>query len=141
MTSSASTKRGRRRHRANQRAKIRGAEMDKALGEFLTESGRVEFKMLLMVSLISEAPIEHLFDESSPLTFGKKIEWYKKWCDFEGVSDEKKPLLQKIYNAVDDLLPKRNSLVHGETWDGAFKEPAYAALQGRRHQGQSRIPR
>lgn len=117
MTSSASSKRGRRRHRA----KSRSAEMDEALGKFLTESGRVEFKMLLLVDRISEAPIEHLFDEVSPEPFGNKIKWFKKWCEFSGVSDRKKPLLQKVYKALDDLLPKRNYLVHGETWDGAFK--------------------
>ena len=47
------------------RAKVGIARMNKALGEFLTESGRVEFKMLLLVDRISDAGLEHLFDEHS----------------------------------------------------------------------------
>jgi hypothetical protein len=92
-----------------------------ALGEFLTECGRVEFTMLLFVDVISEAPIEHLFDEYSPLTFGGKIKWFRKWCEFSGVVDDKKELLEEVYQQLDELLPKRNYLVHGETWEGTFK--------------------
>ena len=98
--------------------------MHKALGEFLTECGRVEFTMLLFVDLISEAPIEHLFDECSGIPFGPKIEWFKKWCEFCGVTDEKRPTLNNVYEDLDQLLPKRNFLVHGETWEGAFKGQA-----------------
>jgi len=118
---SKNSKRARRRQRGRRRPKIGIARMNNALGEFLTESGRVEFKMLLFVNLISEAPLERLFDEYSKQPFGDKIKWFKKWCDFSGVSDEKRPLLEKVYRQIDDLLPKRNHLVHGETWEGAFK--------------------
>lgn len=95
--------------------------MHQALGEFLTEMGRVEFKMLLLMDLINEAPIESLFDEYSGRTFGDKVKIFKKWCDFGGAADEEKPTLHKIYKALDELRPKRNFLVHGETWEGAFK--------------------
>jgi len=115
------SKRAKRRQRGKMRAKVGIARMNKALGEFLTESGRVEFKMLLLVDRISDAGLEHLFDEHSKESFGNKIKWFKKWCDFSGVSDKKKPLFQKVYWKIDDLLPKRNFLVHGETWEGAFK--------------------
>jgi len=96
-------------------------EMHQALGEFLTECGRVEFTMILFVDFISEAPIEHLFDEYSGKPFGPKIEWFKKWCEFSGVSEEKWPTLNKVFKELDELLPKRNFLVHGETWEGTFK--------------------
>jgi hypothetical protein len=95
--------------------------MHQALGEFLTEMGRVELRMLLLMDLINEAPIEALFDEYSGQPFGEKIKIFKKWCDFGGVPDEHKPILQKIYKDLDELRPKRNFLVHGETWEGAFK--------------------
>jgi hypothetical protein len=91
--------------------------MHQALGEFLTEMGRVEFRMLLLMDLINEAPIEALFDEYSGNPFGTKIKTFKKWCDFGGVPDEQKAALQKVYNDLDELLPKRNFLVHGETWE------------------------
>lgn len=95
--------------------------MHQALGEFLTEMGRVEFKMLLLMDLINEAPLEALFDEYSGWTFADKIKIFKKWCDFGGVPDEHKAALQRLYNELDDLRPIRNFLVHGETWEGAFK--------------------
>lgn len=95
--------------------------MHQALGEFLTEMGRVEFRMLLLMDLINEAPLEALFDEYSGRTFADKIKIFKKWCDFGGVPDEHKPTIQRIYKELEDLRPIRNFLVHGETWEGTFK--------------------
>jgi hypothetical protein len=47
--------------------------MNQALGEFLTEMGRVEFTMLMVVHLVSDAGIEYLFDEYAGRTLGGKI--------------------------------------------------------------------
>ena len=91
------------------------------MGELLTEMGRVEFTMLLFVDYISEAPIEHLFDEYSKLTFKDKIKWLKKWSDFSGVAKEKRPVLEKVLVALEVLRNKRNFVVHGETWQGSLK--------------------
>jgi hypothetical protein len=96
-------------------------EMHQALGEFLTEMGRVEFRMLLLMDLINEAPIEALFGEYSGNPFGTKIRIFKKWCDFGGVPDEQKRTLQKVYKDLGELHSKRNFIVHGETWEGTFK--------------------
>lgn len=35
--------------------------------------------------------------------------------------DEHKATLQRLYKELDELRPIRNFLVHGETWEGAFK--------------------
>jgi hypothetical protein len=97
-------------------------ELHQALGEFLTEMGRVEFRMLLLMDLINEAPIEALFDEcSGAFGFAKKIEIFTKWCNFGGVPDEQRPTLQKVYKDLHELQYKRNFIVHGETWEGSFK--------------------
>jgi hypothetical protein len=77
--------------------------------------------MLLLMDIVNEAPLEALFDEYSGQTFGNKIKTFRKWCDFGAVPDEHRPTLQRIYKALDDLLPTRNFLVHGETWEGTFK--------------------
>lgn len=77
--------------------------------------------MILLADVLNEAPIEHLFDECSHLSFGPKIEWFKKWCEFGAVSKERRPILDRVYKNLDELLPKRNFLVHGETWEGSFK--------------------
>jgi hypothetical protein len=89
-------------------------EMHRALGEFLTECGRVEFLMVIFADHISDASIEAIFhDLSGP--FGPKIASFKQWCDFSGVSEEQKPILDRVYKNLGGLLPKRNFLVHGET--------------------------
>ena len=123
MTSQASTKRGRRRRRAKQRSQRSTERFHKALGEFLTEMGRVEFTMLLYVDVINDAPIEHLFDEYSRLTFGPKVDWFKKWVEFAGAPSERRTIVDRLYENLAALRSKRNFLVHGETWQGAFGGP------------------
>lgn len=91
-----------------------------AIGELLTACGAVEFRMILLADVLNEAPIEHLFDECSHLSFGPKIVWFKKWCELGGVSKERRPILDRVYKNLAELLPKRNFLVHGETWEGSF---------------------
>jgi hypothetical protein len=95
--------------------------MHRALGEFLTEVGRVELQMLLLMDFLNEAPIETLFAETTGKPFGEKIKKFKTWCDFGGVPGAQKAALQVIYKDLDELLPERNFLVHGETREGAFK--------------------
>ena len=59
-TSKAQRRRERERRLAH-RALSPADAMHQALGEFLTETGRVEFQMLLLMDLLNEAPIEALF--------------------------------------------------------------------------------
>jgi hypothetical protein len=82
--------------------------------------GRVEFTMLLYVNLINEAPIEYLFDEYSKLTFGPKVDWFTKWVEFGGVPSDKRVIVDRAYDNLKTLRSKRNFIVHGETWQGAF---------------------
>jgi hypothetical protein len=96
-------------------------EMHKALGEFLTELGRVEFNMLLVMNRFNEAGIEHLFDVYAPKPFGPKIDCMKAWCRPSDFAEPMKTTLERVYEGLEELLPKRNYLVHGETWEGAFK--------------------
>jgi hypothetical protein len=94
-------------------------EMNQALGEFLTVMGQVEFTRLMVVDLVSDAGIEALFDEYAAETFSGKIKWFRKWCAHrdEHFSAANKTRLRTIYKDLDELLPKRNSLVHGETYE------------------------
>lgn len=97
-------------------------ELNQALGEFLTEMGRVEFTMLMVVALVSDPDVDILFDEYARKTFGGKIKWLKDWCTAydENFSDANRKLLKNVYKDLDELLPKRNSLVHGETYEENF---------------------
>src|SRR4051812_40358835 len=119
-------KKGRRAQRRRKKRRFCGRgvktneHMKQTLGGFLNACGEGEFKMILFADYISEPGIEAIFhDLSGP--FGPKIKAFKAWCDFSGVSDAKRPLLDSVYTKLDALLPKRNFIVHGETWDGEFK--------------------
>jgi hypothetical protein len=88
--------------------------MHQALGEFLTEMGRVEFQMLLLMDFLNEAPLGTI-RRNHGKPFGEKIKSFKTWCDFGGVPDAQQPALQAICEDLDDLLPKRNFLVHADS--------------------------
>src|SRR5258707_9430634 len=120
MSKKSKRKAKRRRRRRRRYGPNPFEEMHQALGEFLTEMGRLEFQMLFLMDLLNEAPIEAIFAETTGKTFGEKIKLFKEWCDF-GASDARKPALQAVYKQLDALLPKRNFIVHGETREGAFK--------------------
>ena len=84
------------------------------------ECGRVEFLMVIFADYISEASIEAIFhDLSGPL--GQKIANFKLWCDFSGVTEEQQPILDSVYAKLEELLPMRNFLVHGETHEASLK--------------------
>jgi hypothetical protein len=95
--------------------------MNKAMGEFLTAHGRVELTMILLLMLIRDEDYEWLFDEMSARTFGKKIEFFKEYTsDDDQFTPENLILRDQIYKDLDDLLPQRNSIVHGETYEYQF---------------------
>jgi len=96
-------------------------DMHKALGEFLTEIGRVEFNMLLVMDLFNEVGLEHLFDVYAPKTFGPKVDCMKAWCPASEFAEPNRTILERVYKDLEILLPNRNYIVHGETWEGTFK--------------------
>jgi hypothetical protein len=103
--------------------------MHQALGEFLTEMGRVEFQMLLLMEFLNEAPLEEIFAKITGKPFGEKIKSFKTWCDFSDVPNAQKLALHAIYKGLDELLPKRNFLVHGETAISEMRHNPPPALQ------------
>src|ERR1700722_10008194 len=121
----SSRKRKAARQRKWARRRLKSGPTDRlnlALGEFMTALGRLEFTMLMVISLHSEAPIEHLYDEYAKLSFGKKIEWLELWGrhEKENFSPENWKAMEELFNELKALLPKRNSLVHGETYEEMF---------------------
>lgn len=96
-------------------------EMNIAMGEFLTAQGRVELTMLLLLMMIGDEDYELLFDEMSKCMFGQKIDFFKRHTsDNDKFSPENLALRDEIYNDIERLLPKRNSIVHGETYLDKF---------------------
>ena len=95
--------------------------MHMALGSFLTEMGRLEFRMLLLGVMISEPDVEYFFEGYAKLTFGPKIDWLKERWTESGMMDKYKAELDRIYADMTILLKKRNYLTHGETYEASFK--------------------
>ena len=85
--------------------------MHQAHGAFLTEMGRVEFQMLLLMDFLSGTSIEHVFAETTGKPFGEKIKSFKTWCDFGGGPSAQKLALQAIYKDLDELLPATQALL------------------------------
>jgi hypothetical protein len=93
--------------------------MHQALGEFLTAMGRLEFRMLTYVDSLGgefDEPLESLFIDYAWRPFGKLISWFEDYCDHYDVLDEHK----NVIKLLNELLTKRNYIVHGATWEGAF---------------------
>jgi hypothetical protein len=112
------------RKRKNRLARLRRPapgstdEMHQALGEFLTEMGRLEFRMLTYVDSLGgldDEPLEALFVDYAWRPFGKLIEWFETYCKHYSVLDKHKPILKDM----NELLTKRNYIVHGATWSRA----------------------
>jgi hypothetical protein len=110
-----------RRRRQRRRAVKPLERMHMALGNFLTEMGRLELRMLLLGVMISEAPMEYLFEGYAKLTFGPKIDWLKERCAQSETMKKYTAELERTYAEMSVLLKKRNYLTHGETYEETFK--------------------
>jgi hypothetical protein len=97
-----------------------GATLDDlhlAMGRFLTESSEVEGMMGSLVQLgRGNRTMEETFIDYMGKTFGQKISAFKDACDAHAFSDAHRAILNEVYIALDELLPKRNFIVHGHTY-------------------------
>jgi len=118
-----SSRRALRRQRGRRLAKRANIDqMNKAMGEFLTAQGRVELTMILLLMMIRDEDYEWLFDEMSKRTFKQKIDFLKEYTgDDEQFLPANIQLRDRIYQDLDALLPQRNFIVHGETYEDKFK--------------------
>jgi hypothetical protein len=110
-----------RRRKQRRRAVKPLDRMHMALGQFLTEMGRLEFRMLLMGVMVSEPPMEYFFEGYAKLTFSPKIDWLKERCAQSETMKKYAAELARIYAEMAVLLKKRNYLTHGETYEESFK--------------------
>jgi hypothetical protein len=94
------------------------------MGRFLTESSHVENMMLALVVSVSQTgrAIEDVSAQFMDKTFGEKIKEFKRSCDAYAFSDNHRALLKETYSGLDALLPKRNFIVHGSTYELAMAD-------------------
>src|SRR6516164_10538238 len=99
-----------------------------AMGEFLTESSQVENMMLALVTVCrGDRPMDKVFVEFMGKTFGQKIDTFKARCRTRNFTDAHRKILDDVEGELDRLLPKRNLIVHGTTYqmgkDGTPPQP------------------
>src|SRR5215470_10332119 len=88
-----------------------------AMGEFLTESSQVENMMFALVTVCrDDQPIQDLFVEWMLKTFGDKIHTFKTSCRNREFTDAHRKILDDVGVELERLLPKRNLIVHGTTY-------------------------
>lgn len=62
-------------------------------------------------------------------TFGARIIEFKKACDSYQFSPEHKQIIVEVYTTLDSLLPRRNFIVHGVTYEVGFDDAAPKAYR------------
>ena len=105
-----------------------------AMGRFLTESSHVENMMLALYSVANQRrSLEQSFNEFMDKTFGGKIKRFKTACGAYPFSEKHRAILNEVYTDLEALLPKRNFIVHGITYQiGTATKPAEAYRIGKR---------
>jgi hypothetical protein len=87
------------------------------MGEFLTESSQVENMMLALVTVYrDDRPTDEVFVEFMNKTFGQKIATFKASYRNRDFNDAHRKILDDVEVELDRLLPKRNLIVHGTTY-------------------------
>jgi hypothetical protein len=104
-------------------------ELHLAMGEFLTECAHLE-NIILSLGMACQTHSRSFDDihlQFLDLTFGQKISTLKKVCSEYCFLDDHKPHIKKGLSQLDRLLPKRNFIVHGTTFEiGKGEEPIVA---------------
>jgi hypothetical protein len=95
-------------------------QFHEALGQFLTALGRVEIEMFKALDAYEGVELDVLLEETEKKTFGPRIDWFKEWCKKLGLTEAQKELVERIFALLDKLLPKRNFLVHGNSFVESF---------------------
>jgi hypothetical protein len=94
-------------------------ELHMAMGEFLTENAHLEnivFSLALACQL-NDRTFEDIHSEYLDMTFGIKIAALKKICSEYNFKREHQVHIDKGLAQLDAILPKRNFIVHGVTFE------------------------
>jgi hypothetical protein len=88
-----------------------------AMGEFLTASSEVENMMLAFVLHASgNRARDEVFVDFMGKTLKQKIDEFKRVCKAYAFTKKQRAILDEAYAELDILLPKRNFIVHGTTY-------------------------
>ncbi|MET4802569.1 hypothetical protein [Bradyrhizobium sp. LB11.1] len=97
------------------------ADLHVAMGEFLTECSKLENVLITMMMFCQNT--KHFTEVYLAMlneTFGTRIKEFKKSIQNYAFSPEHRAALDTATKALDDLLPRRNLIVHGSTYQVGF---------------------
>jgi hypothetical protein len=96
-------------------------ELHLAMGEFLTECSNLENIMITLMMFCQDK--KHFNEVHLDLlneTFGTRIKEFKKACGSYAFAAEHQKTIDLAINDIEQLLPKRNFIVHGVTFEVGF---------------------
>jgi hypothetical protein len=98
-------------------------ELHLAMGEFLTECSNLEN---VVVSLLMFCQPRRDFNEVHlemlDKTFGARLREFKKICGAYQFTAPHRATIDEAIIGLDDLLPRRNLIIHGTTFEVSFGE-------------------
>jgi hypothetical protein len=89
-----------------------------AMGEFLTECSNLENILItLMIFCQNKRPFQQVHLEMLGETFGNRVRAFKNACrDYQFAAEHRQSIDEAIM-CLDALLPRRNLIVHGITFE------------------------
>jgi hypothetical protein len=88
-----------------------------ALGEFLTEGSQLENVMFGIILMRTRGEFYTLLGEYMSKTFGPKIGWFEAACERGPFTPDQQARLDASCVLLRELLPRRNFIIHGETYE------------------------
>jgi hypothetical protein len=96
-------------------------ELHLAMGEFLTECSNLEnIIVTLMMFCQPHRDFDDVHLEMLDKTFGVRLRGFKKICAEYQFKAEHHATIDEALLALDKLLPRRNLIIHGTTFDVGF---------------------
>jgi hypothetical protein len=93
-------------------------ELHLAMGEFLTECSNLENMLItLMMFCQNKKHFQEVHLEMLDETFGTRIKEFKRACSGYEFTTEHRETIDAAIRALDGLLPRRNLIVHGVTYE------------------------
>jgi hypothetical protein len=96
-------------------------ELHLAMGEFLTECSNLENILLaLMMFCQPDRPFDEVHLEMLDKTFGVRLKEFKKVSGAYAFTEHNRRRIDEAIIGLDDLLPRRNLIIHGYTYEVRF---------------------
>jgi hypothetical protein len=93
-------------------------ELHLAMGEFLTACSDLENLLItVMMFCQNKKRLEEVYLQMLDKTFGARIKKFERACSGYEFTAEHRETIDTVIKGLDDLLPRRNFIVHGNTYE------------------------